>query len=135
MTGSLIMTDSGPIVWASHQQKTLALSSCESELIAAVSTIQLLLYFQQLTTELGHSHKATLKIDNKATQSLVSQSQYRQRTKHISVRYLFVRDLVESGKIAIEHVASEDQLADFFTEALSKSTFQRLRALIGISAH
>jgi hypothetical protein len=49
------------------------------------------------------------------------------KTKHIEVRYHFVRDNIEKGKIALIHVPTHDQLADFFTKPLDQATFTRLR--------
>jgi hypothetical protein len=49
------------------------------------------------------------------------------KTKHIKVRYHFLRDNVEEGKIALIHVPTHDQLADIFTKPLDQATFTRLR--------
>jgi hypothetical protein len=49
------------------------------------------------------------------------------KTKHIEVRYLFLRDNVEKGKIALIHVPTHDQLADIFTKPLDQATFTRLQ--------
>jgi hypothetical protein len=49
------------------------------------------------------------------------------KIKHIEVRYHFLRDSVEKGKIALIHVPTHDQLADIFTKPLDQATFTRLR--------
>jgi hypothetical protein len=49
------------------------------------------------------------------------------KNKHIEVRYHFLRDNVEKGKIALIHVPTHDQLADIFTKPLDQETFTRLR--------
>jgi hypothetical protein len=49
------------------------------------------------------------------------------KTKHIEVRYNFLRDNVEKGKITLIHVPTHDQLADIFTKPLDQATFTRLR--------
>jgi hypothetical protein len=49
------------------------------------------------------------------------------KTKHIEVRYHFLRDNIEKGKIALIHVPTHDQLADIFTKPLYQETFTRLR--------
>ena len=135
VSGSLVECDSGPLAWGSQHQRVISLSSSESELIAAVSTIQLALYFSQLCKELGHGHIPSIKIDNQATISIVSQTASRENSKHISARYLYVRDLVENGTIEVEFVGTEYQLSDMLTKATTKATFQKLRSLIGISAY
>jgi hypothetical protein len=49
------------------------------------------------------------------------------KTKHIEVRYHFLRDNVEKGKIVLIHVPVDDQLADIFTKPLDQATSTRLR--------
>jgi hypothetical protein len=48
------------------------------------------------------------------------------KTKHIEVRYNFLRDNIENRKIALIHVPTHDQLADIFTEPQDQATFTRL---------
>lgn len=122
VSGSLITTDSGPLVWSCQLQRTLA--------FAAVATVQHILYFVQLITELGYNQTPVLQIDNAATICLVRESHYRKRTKHIQIRYLFLSELVQDGKLKVEHVPTEAQLADILTKTLHKATFQKLRSLI-----
>jgi hypothetical protein len=54
------------------------------------------------------------------------------KTKHIEVRYHFLIDNIEKGKIAFIHVPTHAQLADIFTKALDLATFTRLRAELGV---
>jgi hypothetical protein len=49
------------------------------------------------------------------------------KTKQIEVRYHFLRDNIEEGKIALIHVPTHDQLADIFTKPLDQATFTPLR--------
>jgi hypothetical protein len=54
------------------------------------------------------------------------------KTKHIEVRYHFLRDNVEKGKIALIHIPTRDQQADIFIKPLNQATFTRLRGNIGV---
>jgi histone deacetylase 1/2 len=54
------------------------------------------------------------------------------RTKHIELRYHFLRDNVEKGTIVLSHVPTQDQLADIFTKPLDQATFVRLRGELGV---
>jgi hypothetical protein len=54
------------------------------------------------------------------------------RTKHIEVRYHFLRDNVEKGTIVLGHVPAQDQLADIFTKPLDQAIFVRLRGELGV---
>jgi hypothetical protein len=53
-------------------------------------------------------------------------------TKHIEVRYHFLRDNVEKGKIDLIHVPTEKQLADILTKPLDQATFAPFRGELGI---
>ena len=54
------------------------------------------------------------------------------RTKHIDIRHHFIRELVEDKIIKLEHVKTENQLADIFTKALDDAQFENLRRRLGI---
>ncbi|PNX62422.1 gag-pol polyprotein, partial [Trifolium pratense] len=54
------------------------------------------------------------------------------RTKHIDIRHHFIRDLVEEGVVKLEHIATEEQLADIFTKALDAVQFEKLRGKLGV---
>jgi hypothetical protein len=54
------------------------------------------------------------------------------KTKHIEVRYHFLRDNVEKGNIDHIHVPTEKQLADILTNPLDQATFARLRGELGV---
>ncbi|MGK3945729.1 Ty1/Copia family ribonuclease HI, partial [Streptomyces caeruleatus] len=48
------------------------------------------------------------------------------RTKHIDIRYHYIRELVEEKVISLEYISTEKQLADIFTKPLDKSRFNKL---------
>ena len=54
------------------------------------------------------------------------------RTKHIDIRYHFIKELVEEKIVALEHVATELQLADIFTKAMDATQFENLRRKLEI---
>ena len=54
------------------------------------------------------------------------------RTKHMDIRYSFIREAVVNGTIKLEYSNSESMVADIFTKALSKPQFERLRACLGL---
>jgi hypothetical protein len=54
------------------------------------------------------------------------------KTKHIEVRYYFLKDNIEKGKIALIHVLTHDQLTDIFTKPLDEATFTHLRGELGV---
>ena len=54
------------------------------------------------------------------------------KTKHIEIRYHFIRDLVERKVVTLEYISTKRQNADIFTKPLDRSKFESLRQLIGV---
>jgi hypothetical protein len=54
------------------------------------------------------------------------------RTKHIAIRYHFLRDHQQKGDIKIAYINTKDQLADIFTKPLDEQTFNKLRHELNI---
>jgi hypothetical protein len=70
--------------------------------------------------------------DNTSAISVAKTPVLHSRTKHIEVRYHFLRDNVEKGNIDLIHVPTEKQLADILTKPLDQATFARLRGELGV---
>lgn len=73
-----------------------------------------------------------LQVDNESAIRLIKNPEFHNRTKHIDVRYKFVRERFQNGQLDIQHCESECQAADIFTKPLSRVRFQKLRQLIGM---
>ena len=57
---------------------------------------------------------------------------FHQRSKHIDIRYHFLRDQVGKNMIKLEYCKSEDQIADIFTKPLKIDAFIKLRDMLGM---
>ena len=75
---------------------------------------------------------ANLKIDNQSAIALSRNPVFHDRSKHIDVRYHFIRECVEDGRVKIEFIGTEEQLADIATKALTRERFCELRSRIGV---
>jgi hypothetical protein len=75
----------------------------------------------------------TIFLDNKSAIQLCKNPVFHDRSKHIEVRYHFIRECVEAGKICAEHISTDDQLADIFTKPLTHVRFQELCARLGMA--
>ncbi|GJR27080.1 ribonuclease H-like domain, reverse transcriptase, RNA-dependent DNA polymerase [Tanacetum coccineum] len=116
------------------KQPTVALSSCESEFMAATGAACQALWLKRLLSELtGWAEKRiTLKVDNISAIALVRNPVFHGRSKHIDIRYHFIRECVENGHINMEHISGELQRADILTKALPKLKFVTMRQMLGI---
>jgi hypothetical protein len=72
-----------------------------------------------------------LQCDSTSAISVANNLVLHSKTKHIEVRYNFLRDNVEKGRITLIHVPTHDQLADIFTKPLDQATFTRLWGVLG----
>lgn len=127
-TGYIFIMNGGPITWSSQKQKTVALSTTEAEFVAACDATKEILWLQQLMIDLGEDSKCvTLLVDNQSAIKLINNPVYHKRTKHIDVKYNFIREKAESGLIKVNYVPSKSQFADILTKTLPTQVFTGLR--------
>ena len=108
------------VTWLSQKQKVVALSSCEAEYIAAATAAGQGVWLGRLLGD--HTDKeaesVVLNVDNKSAIALCKNPVHHDRTKHIDIRYHYIRECVEESKIDINYVCTSDQLADILTKSL-----------------
>lgn len=127
-TGGLIRFNDDVISWISKKQKTIALSSTESEYIALTETTKEVRWLQQWVIEvLGTAIKGIIKCDNQAAILLTAADTIHDRTKHFDLKVHFIREQINTGNVAVEWVPTEEQHADIFTKPLPPGPFLRLR--------
>nr|GFC83856.1 ribonuclease H-like domain, reverse transcriptase, RNA-dependent DNA polymerase [Tanacetum cinerariifolium] len=82
-----------PISWSTQKQATVALSSCESELIAVIAAATQALWLKRLLSKLTHTQeeKITIQVDNKSAIELMKNPVFYRRSKHIDTKYHFIR--------------------------------------------
>ncbi|CAM0953939.1 unnamed protein product [Alopecurus aequalis] len=133
-TGFLYYFGHCPITWTSQKQRIVAQSSCEAEYVAAASAACQGIWLGRLIGELlgREANRFALKIDNQSAISLCKNPVFHERSKHIDTRYHYVRDCVDKGKIAVEHVRTENQLADILTKPLSRLKFLEMKEKLGL---
>ncbi|GAU42103.1 hypothetical protein TSUD_134870 [Trifolium subterraneum] len=121
------------ISWFSKKQNSVSLSTAEAEYIAAGSSCSQLLWMKQMLKEYNVEQDVmTLYCDNLSAINISKNPIQHSRTKHIDIRHHFIRDLVEDKIVTLEHIGTEDQLADIFSKALDAVQFEKLRGKLGI---
>jgi hypothetical protein len=133
-TGVLYFFGSCAVSWQSQKQKVVALSSCEAEYIAGSTATCQGLWLSQLLAELKSEKRKSfkLKMDSQSAIALSKNPVFHERSKHIDVRFHFIRDCLENGLLDVEHVRTEEQLADIVTKPLGRDKFCELRVLLGV---
>jgi hypothetical protein len=112
---------------ASKKQNLVALSTAEAEYIAAGHCCTQLLWMRQTLRDYGYKFsKVPLLCDNESAIRMADNPIEHSRTKHIAIRYHFLRD------IEIAYVSIKEQLVDIFTKPLDEKTFTKLRNELNI---
>ncbi|UYV73960.1 hypothetical protein LAZ67_11001597 [Cordylochernes scorpioides] len=130
-TGYAFMMNGGTVSWASQRQPIIALSTTESEYIAACSAAKELIWIRRLLQGIGCdiTKETELYIDNQAAIKLVENPVFHKRTKHIDVRYHFIRSKHEEAqkrKMAEYNVLSQTKI-----EPLTGNNYQIWALKIG----
>ena len=120
------------VSWSSKKQNCIALSTAEVEYIASASCATQLLWMRQILKDYSISYRHVPHLcDNESAINIAENPKDHTRTKHIDIRYHFLRDHVEKGDLHIDHVGIDLQLADIFTKPLDEARFCRLRHELG----
>ena len=111
------------------KQPVVALSTCESELIATSTIGCGVAWSNQFLQELGHNQLTIeIGVDNKCSMHLLEQGTGSfKRAKHIKVRYFWLKDLIDEKEIVLLYIPSEELVADMLTKATTGAKFKYLR--------
>ncbi|KAJ7516879.1 hypothetical protein O6H91_21G002900 [Diphasiastrum complanatum] len=123
------------ISWLSKKQDTVSLSSCEAEYKVLTTTTKEVLWIKRLLVELKIIMEENIHMimcDNISAQALANNPIFHARSKHIEVAHHFVREKLIGGEIKLEHIDTSSCIADMLTKPLSKSSFNKHRANLGV---
>lgn len=122
------------ITWCSGKQETVALSSCEAEFMVGTEAARQAIWLEELLSEVTEQpiEKVIIRIDNQSAIALTRNPVFHGRSKHIHLKFHFIKECVEKREIGVEHVASNKQKADILTKALGNIKFVEMKNLIGI---
>nr|VWO99577.1 Uncharacterized protein [Ganoderma boninense] len=136
--GYVYTFDGGAVSWSAKQQNVVALSSTEAEYIGITHAAKEAIWLRTLLTDLVHpdfaAHAVRLYSDNKGAMDLAHNNAFHARTKHIAIRYHFIREAVERGDVVLGYRRTEDMPADIFTKPITRGRLEHLRSLFGLLA-
>ena len=116
------------ISWKSRRQPTVALSSTEAEYMGLSACTQEALYLKQLCKEIDLTFVITEPIiiyeDNQGAIALVENPVHHQRTKHIDIRFHFIRDQVTNGCIKVQYLQTKEMIADCLTKPVGRTKLE-----------
>ncbi|GJX02161.1 retrovirus-related pol polyprotein from transposon TNT 1-94, partial [Tanacetum coccineum] len=121
------------ISWSSKRQKSDAISSTEAEYIALSGCCAQILWMRSQLTDYGFGfNKVPMYCNNKSVIALCCNNVQHSRSKHIDIRFHFIKEKVENRVIELYFVNTEYQLADIFTKALSRERIEFLIDMLGM---
>ena len=123
ISGYVVLLAGAAICWQTRKQSVVALSTVEAEYIAMCEATKEALWLTSILDELGQSRFAgtpcKIFADNQGAISFSKNRIASEKLKHLEVKYNFVRDCVEKGKVYFEYVQSNNNLADLFTKSVT----------------
>ena len=121
------------LAWGSRKQDSIALSSCESEIVALSEAAKDVVYFRRFLRGIDPSlidGPSELGTDNKGALESSYNPTNHDRMKHVERRHYFIRDMVEAFEIVVPYVNTHENISDFFTKPLEGPKFYEFRAKI-----
>ncbi|XP_040361647.1 secreted RxLR effector protein 161-like [Rosa chinensis] len=133
-SGYVFLLSSGAMAWSSKKQPVVSLSTTEAEFISAASCACQAVWMQRVLKSLGwiQSKSTVIYCDNCSAIKLSKNPVMHGRSKHIDVRFHFLRELSRDGVVDLKYCSSQDQVADVMTKPLKLDDFVRLRELLGV---
>ncbi|KAL7154949.1 hypothetical protein ABFS83_03G038900 [Erythranthe nasuta] len=125
-TTSYVFTLCGSCIsWKSQLQRIVVLSTTEAEYIAATEAMKEAIWLKGLLKEIGFLNgEVVVYSDSQSGIQLCKNPVFHERTKHIQIKYHFIRNIVDRGKIRLEKIPSEFNPADMGTKCLPIEKFR-----------
>ena len=135
ITGFVFLIDGGAVSWSSRKQELVTLSTAESEYVASTQAAKEAIWLRRLMGEVFGPVRTptTLHNDNQAAIALTKDGSYRARTKHIDVRYHFIRYSIDAGDIRLMYCPTGDMTADILTKALPSVKVKHFASALGLA--
>ncbi|KAG5872508.1 hypothetical protein JTB14_010483 [Gonioctena quinquepunctata] len=131
--GVVMIHAGGAISWLSQRQAMVATSTTEAEIVAANEATKEIIWLSRLFEGIiGLKHVPILQVDNSAAVRLAQNPEFHRRTKHISIKYFFIREKISEEKLGVQQIPTEEQIADMMTKSLPRPRLQVLCNQIGL---
>jgi hypothetical protein len=120
--------------WKSRKQSSISLSTTEAEYIASCSASCEAIWLQKLLTGLFdlEMEATVILCDNQSCIKMTENPMFHDKSKHIEIRYHYIRDMVQRGAVKLQYVGTDEQVADVLTKPLSRVKFEYFRDKLGI---
>ena len=124
----------GAVSWQSRLQKCVALSTTEAEYIAVTEACKELLWMKKFMHELGvNQERYVLFCDSQSAIHLSKNPTFHSRSKHIELRYHWIRDVLENKILILEKVHTNENGSDMMTKVLPPAKLAVCRKIAGLN--
>jgi hypothetical protein len=133
-SGFVFMLGTGVVSWSSKKQPVVTLSTTEAEFIAVASCACQGVWLRRILGNIGLEQVTNTVIycDNNSAIKLSKNPVLHGRSKHIDVRFHFLRDLTRDGVVELVYYNTQEQIADIMTKPLKLEAFLKLRDKLGM---
>jgi len=134
ISGYAFLIDGGAVSWSSKKQELVTLSTAEAEYVAATHAAKEALWLRRFIGEVFQplTNPVTLYSDSQSAIALTRDGSYHARTKHIDIRYHFIRFVVQNGSIKLVYCPTDSMTADTLTKALPSIKAKHFAAALGL---
>ena len=134
ISGFCFQYGNSAISWSSKKKSIIALSSTEAEYVAEINMAKEALWLQSFINEVTGLDYWPLMIrcDNQGAMALAKDNKFHLRTKHIDLRYHFIREAVEDSKIKLSYIPTAKNVADIFMKMMAKLKFSEFVTKLGL---
>ncbi|KAF0708817.1 hypothetical protein AaE_013080 [Aphanomyces astaci] len=127
-TGFICLVCGGAVSWKYVKQRIVALSTCESEYVAAAEATKDGIWLRGILDDIGETQvTTTLFCDNKAAIVTAQNDSTSDRSKHIAVRHHFIRNVISGSTLKLAHVGTADMFADVLTKVSTRRAIEKFR--------
>ena len=135
ISGYCLQFGAGVISWSSKNQNIVTLSSMESEYVGHTHTVKEIMWIWNFWAKQDGNlivGPTLLKADNQGMIELSNNNKFHAWTKHIDMRYHFIREVIENEVLDIQYVPTDKNIADIFTKALTRPIFEKFWGMLGL---
>lgn len=135
ISGYAFIIDGGAVSWSSKRQELVTLSTTEAEYVAATHAAKEAIWLRAFISEVFKPFNAPMPLlsDNQSAIALAKSDNYHARTKHIDIRFHFVRYAIAEKKISLTYCPTEEMTADTLMKALPPVKVKHFTSTLGLS--
>lgn len=145
VAGYVFVLAGGAVSWSSKSQSTIALSTVEAEYMSYSMASRETMWWRQFLNQLYYRTPpnqltstslapTVIYADNQGAIALAHNPEFHQRTKHISITWHYIRELVANKQIELQYLQTTDMVADFLTKSLPQITLRKCCTAVGLGS-